>query len=146
MVHSCVISVTSPQQHWRSLIFPGDAVDQTGMPYALLHANLDSEDAMSRRSAIDPLKPVLRHVEEELQANVSEVCRQQDVMEETTGELEKLSDTLQTAARQAKAAAGLRRRMNSSNVSSRVNERLSTPPDSDRIGPDLAAADNSPAA
>jgi hypothetical protein len=34
---------------------------------------------MSRRSAIDPLKPLLRHVEEELQANVSNVSRSQDV-------------------------------------------------------------------
>ena len=101
---------------------------------------------MSRRSAIDPLKPVLRHVEEELQANVAKVCHNQDVMEETTGELEKLSDTLQTAARQAKAAAGLRRRMNSSNVSSRVNERLSTPPESTRVKPNSPTADESPAA
>lgn len=101
---------------------------------------------MSRRSAIDPLKPVLQHVEEELQANVSKVCNAHDIMEESTGELEKLSDTLQTAARQAKAAAGLRRRMNSSNVSSRVNERLSTPPDADRVTQNPVATDNSPAA
>ena len=89
---------------------------------------------MTRRSAIDPLKPVLRHVEEELQANVQKVCSGPEVAAETTGELEKLSETLHTAARQAKAAAGLRRRMNTSTVSSRVNERLSTPPDSEEIG------------
>ena len=82
---------------------------------------------------MDPLKPVLRHVEEELQANVARVCRTQDVAEETTGELEKLSDTLHTAARQAKAAAGLRRRMNTSNVGKRVNDRLSTPPETDSV-------------
>ena len=88
---------------------------------------------MTRRSAIDPLSPVLRHVEEELQANVSRVCKSSGIAEETTGELEKLSETLHAAARQAKAAAGLRRRMNSSTVSSRVNERLSTPPDSEQV-------------
>lgn len=88
---------------------------------------------MSRRSAIDPLKPVLRHVEEELQANVSKVCGSVQVSEESTGELEKLSETLHAAARQAKAAAGLRRRMNTSTVSTRVNERLSTPPDAEQV-------------
>ena len=88
---------------------------------------------MSRRSAIDPLKPVLRHVEEELQANVSKVCSSGNLADESTGELEKLSDTLHAAARQAKAAAGLRRRMNTSTVSSRVNERLSTPPDTEQV-------------
>ena len=88
---------------------------------------------MSRRSAMDPLKPVLRHVEEELQANVAKVCGSVQVSDESTGELEKLSDTLHAAARQAKAAAGLRRRMNTSTVSTRVNERLSTPPDSEQV-------------
>jgi len=88
---------------------------------------------MSRRSAIDPLKPVLRHVEEELQANVAKVCSSAEMSEESTAELEKLSYTLQTAARQAKAAAGLRRRMNASTVSEQMNERLSTPPDAERV-------------
>jgi hypothetical protein len=36
--------------------------------------------------------------------------------------------------------------MNTSNVSSRVNERLSTPPESARVAQNPAAADNSPAA
>lgn len=88
---------------------------------------------MTKRSAMDPLKPVLRHVEEELQENMEKVCDSTDVSAETTGELEKLSETLSAAARQAKAAAGLRRRMNSNNTGSKVNQRLSTPPDSEKV-------------
>lgn len=93
----------------------------------------DSEVAVTKRSAMDPLKPVLRHVEEELQENMEKVCSSDDVAAETTGELEKLSETLSAAARQAKAAAGLRRRMNSNNTGSKVNQRLSTPPDSEKV-------------
>lgn len=94
----------------------------------------NSEVAMTKRSAMDPLKPVLRHVEEELQENMHKVCGKDDIAAETTGELEKLSETLSAAARQAKAAAGLRRRMNSNNTGSKVNQRLSTPPDSETVG------------
>jgi len=88
---------------------------------------------MTKRSAMDPLSPVLRHVEEELQENMEKVCHTAIVSAETTGELERLSDTLSVASRQAKAAAGLRRRMNSNNTGSRVNQRLSTPPDSEKV-------------
>ena len=88
---------------------------------------------MTKRSAMDPLSPVLRHVEEELQSNVEKVCVNTDISAETTGELEKLSETLSAASRQAKAAAGLRRRMNSNNTGSKVNQRLSTPPDSEKV-------------
>ena len=104
------------------------------MAYALSGINPDDEVVtMTKRSAMDPLSPVLRHVEEELQENVAKVCVNQDVAAETTGELEKLSETLSAAARQAKAAAGLRRRMNSNNTGSKVNQRLSTPPDSEKV-------------
>lgn len=88
---------------------------------------------MTKRSAMDPLRPVLQHVEEELQENVEKVCSSDDVAAETTGELEKLSETLSAAARQAKAAAGLRRRMNSNNTGSKVTQRLSTPPGSGKV-------------
>lgn len=106
----------------------------SGIAYAFPVINSDGEVVtMSKRSAMDPLSPVLRHVEEELQENVAKVCGNQDVAAETTLELEKLSDTLSAAARQAKAAAGLRRRMNSNNTGSKVNQRLSTPPDSQKV-------------
>lgn len=105
----------------------------SGMPYAFPCSNPEGKAAMTKRSAMDPLSPVLRHVEEELQENVAKVCANQDVAAETTGELEKLSDTLSAASRQAKAAAGLRRRMNSNNTGSKVNQRLSTPPDSEKV-------------
>lgn len=93
---------------------------------------------MAKRSAMDPLSPVLRHVEEELQHNVEKVCGNTDIASENTGELEKLSETLSVAARQAKAAAGLRRRMNSNNTGSKVNQRLSTPPDSEKVNGESA--------
>ena len=79
------------------------------------------------RSSIDPLHPVLKHVEEELKSNLEKACVSTDVEAETTGELEKLSDTLSAAARQAKAAAGLRRRMNTSRLDDRLNQSLSPP-------------------
>lgn len=89
------------------------------------------------RSAMDPLHPVLKHVEEELRDNLEKACEKTDVNAETTGELEKLSDTLSAAARQAKAAAGLRRRMNSSQLNDRLNQSLSPPRGEPTAGADV---------
>lgn len=82
---------------------------------------------MRRRSSMQPLDPVLRHVEEELSASLTQACRHQPVEEETTGELERLSDVLLEASQQARAAARLRRRMRASDVPSQLRDRL-TPP------------------
>ena len=89
------------------------------------------------RSALDPLQPVLKHVEEELKENLEKACEKADVDAETTGELEKLSDTLSAAARQAKAAAGLRRRMNSTQLNDRLNASLSPPRGERTAGADI---------
>lgn len=92
-----------------------------------------------KRSEIDPLQPVLRHVEEELRENLERACVSTDPTGESTGELEKLSETLGAASRQARAAAALRRRMNDNQLGDRLGDRLrerSTPP----AGEDQAAA------
>ena len=47
-----------------------------------------------------------------------------DVKSESTGELERLADTLGQAAQQARAAAALRRRMRASNLVGRLADRL----------------------
>ena len=72
---------------------------------------------MSRRPSEDPLTDVLRTVEEELSESLAKACAKPDVRAESTGEVERLSDMLFVAARQAKAAAGLRRRIKSMDVS-----------------------------
>src|ERR671933_1882745 len=85
------------------------------------------EEPMRRRSGLEPLEPVLRHVEEELSDNLTRACEHVNVTEETTGELERLGDTLDAAARQARAAAMLRRRIRASDVPTRLREQLATP-------------------
>ena len=89
----------------------------------------------------EPLRPVLRHVEEELSNHMAEACRSGDVRTESTGELERLSDTLYEAAREARAAAAIRRRMHLSQIQNQLQERL-TLGDSDSI----SAEDAPPAA
>ena len=79
---------------------------------------------MENRSKFEPLRPVLKHVEEELTNHISEACAMGNVSDETTGQLERLSDTLYEAAREARAAAALRRRIRSSEISRQLHDRL----------------------
>ncbi len=79
---------------------------------------------MASRKKGDPLNSVLNHVEEELADNVARVCNAANVQEESTQELEKLSETLLDASRQARAAAGLRRRMSSRDVRANLTQAL----------------------
>ena len=79
---------------------------------------------MEKRSKFEPLRPVLKHVEEELANHISEACSMGNVSEESTGQLERLSDTLYEAAREARAAAALRRRMRSSEIHRQLQDRL----------------------
>ena len=79
---------------------------------------------MDKRSKFEPLRPVLKHVEEELSNHISEACAMGNVSEETTGQLERLSDTLYDAAREARAAAALRRRIRTTEISRQLHERL----------------------
>ena len=78
---------------------------------------------MRDKSTLEPLRPVLDQVEQELSAHLATACGK-DVRAETTGELERLSDTLYEAAREARAAAALRRRMRTVAVYRRLSERL----------------------
>ena len=79
---------------------------------------------MDKRSTFEPLRPVLKHVEEELTNHIAEACQMGNVSEETTGQLERLSDTLYEAAREARAAAALRRRIRSAEVPRQLHDRL----------------------
>ena len=81
---------------------------------------------MENRSKFEPLRPVLKHVEEELSNHIAEACGVGDVREESTGQLERLSDTLYEAAREARAAAALRRRMSASQMQRKLHDRLAT--------------------
>ena len=88
---------------------------------------------MQNRSKFEPLRPVLKHIEEELSNHIAEACKAGDVREESTGELERLSDTLYEAAREARAAAALRRRMTSSQIQRQLHDRLATPESNEEI-------------
>ena len=79
---------------------------------------------MDKRSKFEPLRPVLKHVEEELTNHIAEACQMGNVSEESTGQLERLSDTLYEAAREARAAAALRRRIKSAEIPRQLHDRL----------------------
>jgi hypothetical protein len=59
----------------------------------------------------DPLRPALREAEAQLRDRLEEACETDDVTAETTGELIRLEDSLLAAARAAKEAITLRRRL-----------------------------------
>ena len=59
----------------------------------------------------DPLRPMLETVEVELEHRLAEACARSDVADESTAELMRLEETLLDAARVAKQAVSLRRRL-----------------------------------
>lgn len=59
----------------------------------------------------ESLKPVLREIEHRLDAQIAEACRAVPAADETTGRLQKLSETLAGAAESARAAAAMRRQL-----------------------------------
>ena len=59
----------------------------------------------------ETLRPVLREVEHKLDAQIAEACRAAPAADETTGRLQKLSETLSSAAESARAAAAMRRQL-----------------------------------
>lgn len=61
----------------------------------------------------DPLRPMLQTVEGELERRLEEACARHDVHDESTAELMRLEETLLDAARVAKQAVSLRRRLRS---------------------------------
>lgn len=95
---------------------------------------------MEKRSKFEPLRPVLKHVEDELSNHIAEACEGGDIREESTGELERLSDTLYEAAREARAAAALRRRISSSEVQRQLSDRLAVPENTEELDPPPTAA------
>ena len=60
------------------------------------------------------LRPALRGAEAELARRLDEACAMRDVHDETTGELMRLEETLLEAARAAKFAVSVRRRLRAS--------------------------------
>jgi hypothetical protein len=66
---------------------------------------------MDERKKAERLRPILAQVESELEERVEEACGIGKVSDETTAELEKLSETFELAAHSARAAASLRRRI-----------------------------------
>lgn len=59
----------------------------------------------------DTLRPVLKEIEHRLDAQIAEACRAAPAADETTGRLQRLSETLAGAAESARAAAAMRRRL-----------------------------------
>ena len=59
----------------------------------------------------ETLRPVLEEVEHKLDAQIAEACRAAPAADETTGRLQKLSETLASAAESARAAAAMRRQI-----------------------------------
>ena len=59
----------------------------------------------------ETLKPVLKEIEHKLDAQIAEACRAAPASDETTGRLQKLSETLADAAQSARAAAAMRRQL-----------------------------------
>lgn len=61
----------------------------------------------------ESLRPVLKDAEERLVQHISEVCQNDHLPDESTGELIKLEETLSMAAEAAKEAISIRRRIRS---------------------------------
>ena len=59
----------------------------------------------------EQLRPVLQAAEEELSDRLKQACENTAISEETTGELMRLEETLVDAAKAAKQAISLRRRI-----------------------------------
>jgi hypothetical protein len=59
----------------------------------------------------ESLRPVLKDVEERLVQHISDVCENDHLPNESTGELIKLEETLSMAAEAAKEAISIRRRI-----------------------------------
>ena len=59
----------------------------------------------------ESLRPVLKEAEERLVQHISEVCSNDHLPDESTGELIKLEETLSMAAEAAKEAISIRRRI-----------------------------------
>ena len=93
---------------------------------------------MTHRSESDPLRPMLAETEKELGHRLEEACAAQNVSAESTGELMRLEETLLDAAKVAKQAVSLRRRL-------RSREDTDTSPSSSEAAPPRRATVHHPA-
>ena len=59
----------------------------------------------------ETLRPVLKEIEHKLDTQIAEACRAAPASDETTGRLQRLSETLAGAAESARAAAAMRRQL-----------------------------------
>ena len=66
---------------------------------------------MIDRGSDQTLRPVLKQIEQQLDRHIAEACKAPPAAEETTGQLQRLSETLADAAESARAAAALRRKL-----------------------------------
>ena len=89
----------------------------------------------------DPLRPMLTTVEVELERRLAEACQRSDVSDESTGELMRLEETLLDAARVAKQAVSLRRRLRTSTEAEEDADAAAV----DELAADIAAPSLAPA-
>ena len=71
----------------------------------------------------DPSRPMLDQVQSDLNKSIEELCEVEDVRDESTGELERLSDQLLDAARRAHVAAELRKSMRRRTMMEHIRRR-----------------------
>lgn len=71
----------------------------------------------------DPSRPMLDQVEADLNRRIEQLCDVHDVRDESTGELERLSDQLLDAARRAHVAAELRKSMRRRTLMEHIRRR-----------------------
>ena len=71
----------------------------------------------------DPSRSMLDQVQADLNKRIVELCDVDDVREESTGEMERLSDQLLDAARRAHVAAELRKAMRRRTLMEHIRRR-----------------------
>ena len=87
----------------------------------------------------ETLRPVLREIEHKLDAQIAEACRAAPAADETTGRLQKLSETLAGAAESARTAAAMRRQLRAKKSADRGT--AGTRAAEDRTRPESPSAD-----
>jgi hypothetical protein len=71
----------------------------------------------------DPSRSMLDQVQSDLNRSIEELCHMQNVADESTGEVERLSDRLLDAARRAHIAAELRKSMKRRSLLEHIKRR-----------------------
>ena len=71
----------------------------------------------------DPSRTMLDQVEADLNKNIEKLCDVKNVRDESTGEMERLSDQLLDAARRAHVAAELRKAMRRRTLMEHIRRR-----------------------